>query len=239
MAATVTLVGMATVVLAPPAAGGGPPGLYGIDSAFVPPGRRVTLRQERVQKLDRTWKGPYQVSLVWASYQPANAARPATPPAPVHVGDLRVERWSDELVRVEVSFVVPRLPQGNYDVVTCNPGCRDSVGELGASSMFVGTEIPQWAPAMPPPMPVTPDDDAPVTTGATTVPTAQVERVVAAGGLDRSTAATEPTASAWLFLAGTAAALAVVVLGSSVHRSRRRTRAGRDAGERGRDVREA
>jgi hypothetical protein len=235
MAATVTLAGMAVVVLAPPAAGGGPPGLAGIEGAFVRIGQRVTLRQDHVRKLDRAWKGPYQVSLVWASYQPANADRPAPPPAPVHVGDLRVERWSDEFVRVDVSFVVPRLPQGNYDVVTCSPGCAGSVGELGSSSLFVGAEEPRWAiPTMPPPVPVTPDDDAPVTTGSTAAPTEPVVRPDAAvenvaAGFDRPSsapAAAEPTAGEWLLLASLMAGLAVVVLASTVHGVRRRARPG-------------
>jgi hypothetical protein len=233
-AAMTIVVGTATVVLAPPAAGGGPPGLAGIEGAFVRVGQRVSLRQEQVRKPDRAWKGPYRVSLVWASHQPANADRPAPPPAPVHVGDLRVERWSDELVRVDITFVVPRLPQGLYDVVTCDRGCTGSVGELGTSSLFIGAEEPRWAiPTMPPPMPVTPDDDAPVTTGSTAAsagpvvrPDAAVENVVAAG-VDRAPSApAEPSAGEWLLLASVMAGLAVVVLAGSIHRARRGARAG-------------
>jgi hypothetical protein len=230
------VVGTATVVLAPPAAGGGPPGLAGVEGSFVRVGQRVSLRQEHVAKPDRAWKGPYRVSLVWsASDQPVNASRVAPRPEPAYVGDLRVERWSDDFVRVDVTFVVPRLPQGLYDVVTCGPGCRGSVGELGTSSLFVGAEEPRWAiPSMPPPMPVTPDDDAPVTAGSTAPaepavrPDGGVENVAA--GFERPSSGpavpAEPTVGEWLLLALLMAGLAVVVLASSVHRVRRRTRAG-------------
>jgi hypothetical protein len=191
------------VVSTPAAAGGGPALVQ--DRESYRPGDRVDLQQEEVYKASRDWRGPYGVWMFRTEerYQPYNAAVVSAPVPRRHVGDLRVERWSDEYVRVSLSFTMPEVPYGAYELEVCNPGCTNESLFL-RGNLFVGDEPrggTRFAPS-PPARPARPDpEDTPpsVAPPTATVPTAAP--AVLTGGRPE---ATQPglTTVEWLAVAG-------------------------------------
>lgn len=134
------LVGMAWVAaiggLTGTSAGAGGGAYLQPDREFYRPGDVVHL-SAFVTKLDRDWFGPYTVSL--RSY---GGTVPGADEG-IPVGRLVVTRIDDTTVRAEVTFVLPKLPDGTWEVSYCSPGCDRFVGDLSGGLLVIGTE-PMW-----------------------------------------------------------------------------------------------
>lgn len=195
--AAVTVVVMAVVVGAttarPVSAGGG--SVLVPDRDHYEPGGPVHLTAQ-VRKYDRDWFGPYTVSL-----RPLTAtgslAEPGEDPTDTVVGRLVVTRLDPTFVRAEVTFVLPKLADGEYWVQHCNPGCTKNLGDLAPGVLRVGP-LPAVAPTTVAPTTAAPTTrvvipvDAPPTSIATTevVPatatTAPTDLVVAVAAEDEA-----------------------------------------------------
>ena len=139
---------IAVLTMGPAAAGGGS-SLRG-DRPSYEPGEVVHLSAS-VNKLDRDWYGPYTVLLVsYGGVVPdADAGIP--------VGRLVVTRLDDRLVRAEVTFVLPKLPDGEWmvQVRSARP-----LGDLAGGHLVIGPVAPV---GLPPTTTVTPTTVVPTT----------------------------------------------------------------------------
>jgi len=138
---------IAVLTMGPAAAGGG--SFLRGDRPSYEPGEVVHLSAS-VNKLDRDWYGPYTVLLVsYGGVVPdADAGIP--------VGRLVVTRLDDRLVRAEVTFVLPKLPDGEWmvQVRSARP-----LGDLAGGHLVIGPVAPVGLP----PTTVTPTTVVPTT----------------------------------------------------------------------------
>lgn len=214
------VVGVLALAVAPTAtAGAGGSSQLVPDREFYRPGEVVHLAGD-VYKSDRNWFGPYTVSIRPAAvaWEPGDHRPAGQHPADVTVGRLVVTRIDDMRVRAEVTFVLPKVTDGLYQVDYCGPDCSTRLGDLYESWFFVGTApyVPSTVlpPPTVPPTTVATTRAAPVTTVATTSPV-----TTAAAGPDEVQAAAPVVATSvpggsggttWWWLA-VPAALAVAV----------------------------
>jgi hypothetical protein len=161
-AGSVVVVAVVVALAAPSAASAGGAPQLSSRRQFHRPGEVVELREDNVTK------GPYRAFLRWAAYQPAGVGPVSLPPPQVEVGQVQVERSSEMYVRATLSFTVPALPDGMYEVLVCSPGCRDPLGDLYPGSFHIGTgpaayeaEKPPSARAVTPPPTVAPPTSVP------------------------------------------------------------------------------
>ena len=135
VAAVLVIVLAGATVAPPPAASGGGSVLVPDRDHYVP-GDAVHLTAD-VRKLDLDWFGPYTVSLRPAT-PTGSVAMPGEDPTDVTVGRLVVTRMDPTFVRAEVTFVLPKLADGEYWIQYCNPGCTKSLGDLNGGFLRVG-----------------------------------------------------------------------------------------------------
>jgi hypothetical protein len=155
VASLLVVLAVGAVLPSPASAGGG--SLLEPDREWYRSGDVVHL-VANVRKLDRDWHGPYTVGLR------SLAALELGPEIPV--GRLVVTRLDDQTVRAEVTFVLPKLDDGNWLVTYCSPGCAHALGDLQGGSLWIG---PPPEP-LPPPTTVAPVPTTAVATATTAMP---------------------------------------------------------------------
>jgi hypothetical protein len=208
----------------PPAGAGGGIALEP-DRESYHPGEVVHMAAD-ITKLDREWHGPYTVSLhsFGGTVPGAEEGFP--------VGRLVVTRLDDTTVRAEVTFVLPKLPDGMWQVSYCSADCNRSLGDLSTGFLLIGDPPPPpdlsaFATTLPlAPATTVPTTAAPVTTSTpvtSTEPAGATEakepagagEVVASGAVAAGVAGDDGASRWWVIGALAAAALlaAAVLLG--------------------------
>jgi hypothetical protein len=152
----------------PASAGGGT--MLRPDREFYEPGDLVVLEGE-AYKPHRDWRGPYRLWLArWPeANQPVNADGATGPVPKRYVGDLVIERRNELYVRASVSFTMPDLPRGGYDVQMCNPGCTDNL-DWTRGVVFIGAGLVGRGPQPVVTADVEHEDPAPTAPVASTTP---------------------------------------------------------------------
>lgn len=161
-----------TVAGAPAGAGGG--SRLVADREFYRPGEAVHLTA-LVQKLNLDWLGPYDAYLRPLDPDVDSAGGPGSDPRDVPIGRLVVTRLDPTTVRAEVTFVLPKLPDGEWVVLYCNRGCTAMLGDLVGGHLRVGPPPPPFAtiPTTIPPTVAPATTARPPTTRAATPTTAR------------------------------------------------------------------
>ena len=223
--AAVAVAGMAlllvTMSAAPAGAGGG--SQLEPDRPFYRPGDAVHLTAN-VTKIELDWFGPYTAYLRPLTPPETSAADAGAGPRDLAIGRLVVTRLDPRTVRAEVTFVLPKVPDGDWVVLYCSPGCTHRLGDLTGGWLQVG-EPPALPPTTAAPAAVPPTTVPPVPTTrsaetTTSAPTTRVDPATPAAVRTETapsveTATSEPSELRWwlggaLVVAALAAALAVV-----------------------------
>lgn len=189
------------------------------DREFYQPGDPVHLSGE-VYKTDLDWFGPYTVYLRPVDPTATGSdprVRAGEHPGDIAVGRLVVTRINPQIVTAEITFVLPNLTDGMWQVDYCAPDCSKRLGDLyDGGWLHVGTAA--WVP----PTTVAVPSPAPTPTVASVSPTPTTARVAPSTTAGADLAAAEPVvaveapsgtrsdeATRW-WLAGLAGAVALV-----------------------------
>ena len=145
MAVRGALVGVATLgvaFLGPVASAKGPDPGFAFDGYFVP-GQRVSDVQLRRPAPWFMRRAPYFAYLRHTNELRFNTGWPSPPVAqPIPLGRVDLDRFRQDgkpRVEVRLSFVVPQLPTGVYEILICGEDCRHRARALETRLVVVAT----------------------------------------------------------------------------------------------------
>lgn len=81
-------------------------------------------------------------SLRWDVYLfHGNRGGDRLPATAIRVGSANVSGGGNGLAAVNVSFVVPDVPTGTYQIRVCDPGCHRTLGDLTDSTVYIADSV--------------------------------------------------------------------------------------------------
>ncbi len=100
----------------------------------------VVGQMAKAHDADVSVNGPS--SLSWDVYLfHGNPGSDRLPDSAIRVGSASVRGGGNGLAAVHVSFVVPDVPTGTYQVRVCDPGCHRILGDLTDSTIYIADSV--------------------------------------------------------------------------------------------------
>lgn len=146
---------LVTVLVPGPAKAGGWWSGIGLEGQPIGMGETISLRVSEVmfdtiEEADRARNQTFYAYLVRSFDEEAldkamARANPGdwwTPTSePIRVGSVDLGNWDANLAKARVTFAVPRIAEGSYYLMLCDPGCDIPLGNLTPSEVSITTDV--------------------------------------------------------------------------------------------------